>query len=188
MRVLVLSIFVLLSALTCLCAQTAKPEVFLKPEDVGMHKYVWQVTPQHDEIVVFYEEYWLDGKLSYKQESLRGAEREGVLCTMQVLYVDGSFFDYYARGTPEGKPTFGSIKYPGGFQRLDDCKLQAWRESGLNPGPVTLDFVRTKETKYTMKFVYDVYVESYANLKQRYPNLPPLETLRTEGWASPTKP
>ena len=170
-----------------MCAQTAKTEIFLKPEDVGAHKYVWQITPQHDEIVVFYTEEWVDNKMITKEEELLGTEAEGKLCTLQVLYIDGGFFDYLTTGNTE-KASYGALKFPGGAARLDNYKLESWHDSALNPGKVTLPFVSRTNPKDTRKYIYNVYVESYAALKQRYPAVPPLEELRTISWVSQATP
>ena len=79
------------------------------------------------------------------------------------------------------------MKFPGGAVRMKNYKLKSWQESTLHPGPVTLGFISREDPAETLKYVYNVYVELYANLKQRCPDVPPLEQLRVTGWASHAK-
>ena len=189
MRILILSIFALLSGQVCLYAQTEKTEVFLKPEDLGMHKYVWEFKPKIDEIVVFHRQQILNGKTVMDQEEFDAQTREGQLCTKEVLIVDEGFFRHIEH---PGEKGHYQLNFPGGGGRVDGYELHA-----LSPGvskynsigPVKLSFVSLRDPKETMENVYSLYVAPYATLKQRYPDMPSLEELRKAGgWGANTRP
>ena len=99
MRFLLCTLAVLCAGPVCQRAQTTGTELFLKPEEVGAHKDVWQVTPQRDEIVVFYAEEWANGQQALKAGATARNEDSRRTPHLASLYVDGGSLTTWRRGT-----------------------------------------------------------------------------------------
>jgi len=173
MRFTLLFSFAALVICGSLQAQEVRPADTLTPEDFGATKFVFEATAREGEVVVFrQDEYRDDGKLRNRFEGISNPTKLGEKHMEYVLLINRGFFAGQDLSGPYVIRTrSGTVNVEA--SRLGSTQFNNPDKGSGKPAQATIVFETVKDGKNLKRtFIYSIFVEPYASVKQRHPKLP----------------